>query len=223
MRFCAFRSKLAPRHFMKALVKRHDDRTRFVCNLSHELKSPLTSVIGFADLMHNFHDQVDPACLSDYVARIYDKGKHLERLLTGVLRLFSLDSGNEPWQPRELSLRDSLTRVLLRHEDGIYTKELNLRLQLPDDLLPVRGDQDNLDILLDVLIDNAVKFNRTGGLLSINAENMSSPGSPMVYLQIFNQGQSVPGEYAEDIFQGCSPVIEADSDMPRRAGLGLAT
>lgn len=85
---------------------------------------------GFADLFHNFYDQVDSAHLQEYVARIYDKGKHLERLLTGMLRLFSLDSGNEDWQWPELSLRDSLAQVLQKYEDEIDAKKLEIRVSL---------------------------------------------------------------------------------------------
>ena len=206
-----------------ALVKLHEDRTRFVCNLSHELKTPLTSVLGFADLLHNFYDQVDPARLQEYVARIYDKGKDLERLLTGMLRLFSLDSGNEDWQWQELSLRDFLAQVLQKYEDEIDAKQLDLRVKLQGDLMPIRGDQDKLEVLLDALVDNAVKFNRTDGLLSINAENMTRRGKAMVCLQIFNQGQSVPHEHAEDIFQGYSQLGELDADKPSGVGIGLAT
>ena len=206
-----------------ALVKLHEDRTRFVCNLSHELKTPLTSVLGFADLLHNFYDQVDPARLQEYIARIYDKGKDLERLLTGMLRLFSLDSGNEDWQWQELSLKDSLAQALQKYEDEIDAKQLDLLVQLQGDLMPVRGDQDKLEILLDALVDNAVKFNRSGGLLSINAENMTRRGNSMVYLQIFNQGQSVPQEHAEDIFQGYSQLGELEAGKPSGVGIGLAT
>jgi len=202
-----------------ALVKLHEDRTRFVCNLSHELKTPLTSVLGFADLLHNFYDQVDPARLQEYVGRIYDKGKHLERLLTGMLRLFSLDSGNEDWQWQELSLRDSLAQVLQKYEDEIDARQLDMQ----GDLRPIRGDQDKLELLLAALVDNAVKFNRTGGLLSIKAENTTLRGNAMVYLQVFNQGQSVQHEHAEDIFQGYSQLGDLDADKPSGVGIGLAT
>ncbi len=89
--------------------------------------------------------------------------------------------------------------------------------------MPIRGDQDKLEVLLDALVDNAVKFNRTDGLLSINAENMTRRGKAMVCLQIFNQGQSVPHEHAEDIFQGYSQLGELDADKPSGVGIGLAT
>lgn len=76
------------------LLHLHLDRTRFVCNLSHELKTPLTSILGFADLLVNFFDRIDPRELRDYLGRIHAESLHLERLLKGMLRLFAIDSGS---------------------------------------------------------------------------------------------------------------------------------
>jgi signal transduction histidine kinase len=94
---------------------------------------------------------------------------------------------------------------------------------LPDDLMPIWADQDKLELLIDALIDNAVKFNRHGGRLSIVAGNLTLHGEPALYLQISNQGQTVPRENAEDIFQEYSQLGELDTGKPSGVGVGLAT
>jgi K+-sensing histidine kinase KdpD len=205
------------------LVKLHHQRTHFVCNLSHELKTPLTSVLGFADLLLNFFDQIDLAKMREYICGIYTEGKQLEHLLTGMLRLFSIDSGSESWHWQDLALKDSVTRVLSKHEAEIVTMELILQVHLPDELMTVWGDQDKLDMLFDALVDNAVKFNRQGGRLSIHAANLTLHGQPAVYLQIANQGQTVSREHAEDIFQEYSQLGDLNVGKPRGVGIGLAT
>lgn len=205
------------------LIKIHQDRTRFVCNLSHELKTPLTCVLGFADLLLNFFDQIEVPRMREYIAGIYAEGKHLEYLLTGMLRLFSIDSGSENWHWQNLSLGDGLVRTLVEYEATIIDLDLDLKLHLPDDLMSVWGDQDKLALLLDALVDNAVKFNRPGGALSISAANLTLHGAPAVYLQIVNQGQSVPREHAEDIFQEYSQLGSLDVGKPSGVGIGLAT
>ncbi len=207
----------------KSLMKLHQDRTRFVCNLSHELKTPLTSVLGFSDLLLNFFDQIDDLKLREYVGNIYSEGKHLEHLLTGMLRLFSLDSGSENWDWQELSIEECLLRVLASHDANIVDMALDVKLSIPGDLLPVWCDQDKLELLLDSLIDNAVKFNRPGGFISISAGDLTLHEKPVLYLQIVNQGQSVPRENAEDIFQEYSQLGELDAGKPRGIGIGLAT
>ena len=103
----------------ESLMKLHQDRTRFVCNLSHELKTPLTSVLGFSDLLLNFFDQIEEPKLREYIASIYSEGKHLEHLLTGMLRLFSLDSGSENWNWQALPIATPFRRVLKNHDASI--------------------------------------------------------------------------------------------------------
>jgi signal transduction histidine kinase/DNA-binding response OmpR family regulator len=205
------------------LMKLHQDRTRFVCNLSHELKTPLTSVLGYSDLLVNFFDQIDTPRMREYISGIYEEGKHLEHLLTGMLRLFSLDSGSENWDWQDLSLRESIAHVLNQHEARIAEMELDLQVRLSEEDLRVWGDRGKLELLLDALIDNAIKFNQHGGCLSIITGHLTLHGRATVYLQIANQGQSVPRENAEDIFQEYSQLGELDTGKPSGIGIGLAT
>jgi len=204
------------------LMKLHQDRTRFVCNLSHELKTPLTSVLGFSDLLLNFFDQIETSKLREYITSIYSEGKHLEHLLSGMLRLFSLDSGSENWDWQVVSLPEALSRVLENHDIRIQEMNLNLHVDFPEDLQPVWADQDKLELLFDALVDNAVKFNRQGGLLSVMAGNLTLHGEPALYFQISNQGKTVPRENAEDIFQEYSQLGALDSGKPSGVGVGLA-
>ena len=205
------------------LMKLHQDRTRFVCNLSHELKTPLTSVLGFSDLLLNYFDQIETPKLREYIASIYSEGKHLEHLLTGMLRLFSLDSGSENWDWQVVSLPEALSPVLENHDVRIQEMNLDLHVDFPEDLLSVWADQDKLELLFDALVDNAVKFNREGGRLSVTAGNLMLHGEPTLYLQISNQGKTVPRENAEDIFQEYSQLGELDTGKPSGIGVGLAT
>ncbi len=210
-------------HAHADLMKLHQDRTRFVCNLSHELKTPLTSVLGFSDLLLNFFDQIEAPKMREYISGIYTEGKHLEHLLTGMLRLFSIDSGSEDWHWQSLSLSECFARVLRAHEVEIAEVNLELQVDFPSNLMQVWGDQDKLELLLEALVDNAIKFNCQGGHLSISAANLTLHGKPAVYLQITNQGQSVPRESAYDIFQEYSQLGELDAGKPSGVGIGLAT
>lgn len=205
------------------LMKLHQDRTRFVCNLSHELKTPLTSVLGFSDLLVNFYSQIEEPQLLEYIKSIYSEGKHLEHLLTGMLRLFSLDSGSENWDWQSLSLQDSVARSLMQNEEKIAERQIDVQLSMPEERLSVWCDDEKLDLLLNSLIDNAVKFNKRGGRLSIRAGAMTLLEKPMTYMQIANEGETVSREDAEDIFQEYSQLGALDSGKPSGVGIGLAT
>jgi signal transduction histidine kinase len=180
-------------------------------------------VLGYSDLLVNFFDQIDTPRMREYISGIYEEGKHLEHLLTGMLRLFSLDSGSENWDWQDLSLRESIAHVLNQHEARIAEMELDLQVRLSEEDLRVWGDRGKLELLLDALIDNAIKFNQHGGCLSIITGHLTLHGRATVYLQIANQGQSVPRENAEDIFQEYSQLGELDTGKPSGIGIGLAT
>ncbi len=183
------------------LLTFHNDRNRFVCSLSHELKTPLTTILGFADLMVEQFDQLEPAKLREFLEKIHGDAIRLDELLSGMLRLFSIDSGNEGWHWEELDLTTCIEDSCQKFEVAMVEMDLDLEISLPDELLPVWGDRDKVGLLLDALLDNAVKYNRCGGTIRISAENSSEDGHPQVYLSIANQGQAFPAEYAEDFLQ----------------------
>ncbi len=205
------------------LLHLHRDRTRFVCSLSHELKTPLTSILGFADLLVGFFDQLGPREVRDYLGRIHGESLHLERLLNGMLRLFAIDSGSEHWQWQNVSLPACLDEALAGHLLAVAEKDLVVECTIAPDLAPVWADHDKLLILLDALIDNAVKFNRAGGGIRIRTENRQTDGGRWAYLAIANDGHKVLPEQADLIFQQYSQLGDINTEKPCGVGIGLAT
>jgi signal transduction histidine kinase len=180
-------------------------------------------VLGYSDLLLNFFQQIEEPQLREYIRNIYDEGKHLEHLLTGMLRLFSIDSGSENWDWQNLSLQDKVGNILMQYDEQIADKEIVLDLAMPEETLELWSDPDKLDLLLNALIDNAVKFNKQGGRLSITAGHMTLMEKSVIYMQIYNEGVSVPRERADDIFQEYSQLGALDTGKPSGVGVGLAT
>lgn len=205
------------------LLHLHRDRTRFVCSLSHELKTPLTSILGFSDLLVNFFDQFDRHELREYLGSIHNESLRLEKLISGMLRLFAIDSDREPWHCEDVSLPSCLAEVLEQHAGSLEANRLQVELSLADNLAPVKADRDKLLLLLDALVDNAVKFNRPGGNLRIRAENRAVNGIPSLYLAIANDGRTVLPGQADLIFREYSQLGDLDTDKPCGIGIGLAT
>lgn len=203
------------------LLQLHFERNRFVCNLSHELKTPLTSILGFADLLLNYFEQIGTDELCDYLRRIHGEGLHLERLIDGMLRLFSIDSGSESWRWEAVALAPCLDEVLAGHSLAIAELGLTVERTLAAGLAPVRADRDKLLLLLDALVDNAIKFNRPGGRVRIRAGNREEEGRPCVHLTIANDGHAVPADQAETIFREYAQLGDLEHDKPGGVGIGL--
>ncbi|BCR04390.1 hypothetical protein DESUT3_14590 [Desulfuromonas versatilis] len=204
------------------LVSFNQTRSRLVCNLSHELNTPLTTILGFSDLILNFAEQIEAGDLRDYLGKIHRESRHMERLIAGMLRLFTFDSGQEEWRPAPVSLGEVIQGVLSEEQTRIAALQLQLQLQLAPEMEPLYADPGKVRLLVGSLVDNAIKFNRAGGVLSIQAQPRLVEGQNRVYLRVHNDGRSIPPEAEQDIFEQYTQLGDIDTDKPQGVGIGLA-
>lgn len=204
------------------LVRMNRARTRLVCNLSHELKTPLTSIMGYVDLSLSFFDKMSGEEVKDNLEQVKEEGYRLERLITGMLRLFSIESEREVWRWKSFGVAWPIADALQYYKGKVGERGLVTDLDLADDLPEVYGDQEKFGMALNSLIDNAIKFNRNGGLVRIKAEEKLYEDHKYVYLQIYNQGQKVPLEAHETIFNSYTQLGNIDTEKPHGVGIGLA-
>ena len=196
-------------------------RSRLVCNLSHELKTPLTSVLGYVDLALSFFDQLDAAALGEYLQQVHDQGSHMARLIDGMLTLFTLDAGGGEWRLEELSLPQVLGQCLVERQGDCQAAALKVETdhgQQP----PVYADRELLRVLLGALLDNAIKFNRPQGRLSLRSHLQNRDGVDYVYLQLHNDGRGIPPQAQQLIFQQYVQLGDINTDKPQGVGIGLA-
>ncbi len=204
------------------LVRMNRARTRLVCNLSHELKTPLTSIMGYVDLSLSFFDKLSVDELKENLTQVREEGRRLERLITGMLRLFSIESEREVWRWKSFGVAWPIADALQYFDRKMKERSLATQLELDDDLPEIYGDQEKFGMALNSLIDNAIKFNRDGGLVRVRAEVRRYDGLQYIYLQVFNQGQTVPLEAHETIFNSYTQLGDIDTEKPHGVGIGLA-
>jgi signal transduction histidine kinase/FixJ family two-component response regulator len=204
------------------LVKFNKARSKLVCNLSHELKTPLTSILGFVDLIINFFDHIDRDELRDYLGKVHSESLHMEKLISGMLRLFTIDSGGEQWDWRSFSIEGLLSEAMNRKGYEINEKEITTRVEIPPDLRDIYGDPEKVAMLINALVDNAVKFNRPGGGILVRLENRLVEERPHVYMKIHNDGLAVPPEASEDVFNEYTQLGDINTEKPTGVGIGLA-
>lgn len=216
---------VAELHGSRVAVERSNDRlehqlrsrSRLVCNLSHELKTPLTSVLGYIDLALNHFDQLDAEELFAYLQRVHDEGMQMEHLINGMLTLFSLESGSGRWDWQPVDFAGLLDEALQARRGDIEQLGLQMDCGCPSEIPSLPGDPERLRYLLAALLDNAIKFNRPGGALEISLQDDGSG----LELRIFNEGTPVPQDAAEVIFEQYTQLGDIESGKPRGVGIGL--
>jgi len=209
-------------HTNEDLVRVNRARTRLVCNLSHELKTPLTSIMGYVDLTLSFFDKLSAEEIKENLIDVHGEGQRLEKLITGMLRLFSIESEREVWRWKSFGVPWSIADAFQYYSSKMTERNLVTEIDLQDDLPEIYGDQEKFGMAFNSLIDNAIKFNRDGGLVRITATVKVFEGLDYIYLQVFNQGQAVPPRAHETIFDSYTQLGDIDTEKPHGVGIGLA-
>ena len=194
-------------------------KSEFIANASHELRTPLNSIIGFSKLLSEHEErklsQVD---ISGYANNILDAAGYLLLVINNILDISELPSGKCTLDDREVNLRELLTECIssfrLMAEDANVTLSDNIDANLPK----VRGNGEKLRQVFTNLISNALKFTRSGGTVSVEANSLPEGGA-MVHI-----GDTGVGMSEEDIAVALTPSGQVDLTRARSrdgAGLGL--
>jgi PAS domain S-box-containing protein len=184
----------------------------FLSMTSHELRTPITVVQGFASTLVNRWDKLSDADRRSAVATVADRAQSLGRLVDNLLY-----SRTVPATPEVTIERFDLRRLLLGAGEGFsgLSERHTLRLEVPDDLPPALGDTMATEIIVGQLLENAFKYSPDGGVVLISAE----PGGEEITVRVSDAGVGIaPGDH-ERIFDR---FVQGDAgDRRRFGGLGL--
>ncbi len=195
-------------------VQREQLRREFSANVSHELKTPLTSISGFAELM--MQDLVPPDKSREFAGDIYRESVRLISLINDIIELSQLDEQTVSPEKEDVDLYVIAEDVLDSLESEARKKDVTL--SLTGDRAVVRGIPNYVDEIVYNLCDNAVKYNRQGGSVTVNVEKTEKS----VVLSVRDTGIGIPDEYRERIFERFYRVDSARSNEIPGTGLGLS-
>ena len=198
-----------------ALDKLESSRRSFVANVSHELKTPMTSIAGFID---GVLDGTIPKSKQDYYLKIVsDEVRRLSRLVVAMLNMSKIESGDFEMKPKNYNLTDQIINVLLNFEQKIEKNNIEIKGLDEIDQIYVNADTDMVYQIIYNLFDNAVKFTNEGGYIKIGATQMAD----FVQVSIKNSGVGINSAELSRIFERFYKVDKSRSLDSNGAGLGL--
>ena len=197
-----------------SLAKSEQRRTEFIANVSHELKTPMTTIAGFADGI--LDGTIPPDKEQQYLQVISSETRRLSRLVRSMLDLSRLQSDERAAQ-QQFDISETMLQVLVSLESKITAKNLDVDTQLPDNPVQVWGDQDAITQVCYNLLDNAIKFSPEGGTLSIAITTKGSKA----YTSIRNQGETIAPEELPLVFDRFHKTDHSRSADRDGVGLGL--
>ena len=189
-------------------------RKEFSANVSHELKTPLTSISGYAEIMKN--GMVRPADIPLFSERIYKEARRLITLVEDIIKLSKLDEESVELEKEDVDLFE-LTREIVSSL-APQASQKRVRMELTGEPVKYYGIRQILDEMIYNVCENAVKYNNDGGRVSIWVGNTLE--GPKV--SVSDTGIGIPKEHHERIFERFYRVDKSHSKERGGTGLGLS-
>lgn len=195
-------------------LQRETLRREFTANVSHELKTPLTSISGFAEILRD--GMVQGADVEKFAGRIFDEAQRLITLVSDVIKISQLDEGQLPYVRETVELQELVRTMFDRLHHAADKAGVTLTLEgEPAALSTVRPI---LEEVLFNLCDNAIKYNRPGGRVTVHTGRQDD----RVVLAISDTGIGIPPAHQQRIFERFYRVDKSHSKEIGGTGLGLS-
>jgi len=208
---------LAFNNMASSLQKSEYQRQEFVANVSHELKTPMTTIGGYIDgILDGTIPQEDHR---RYMQLVSDETKRLNRLVRSMLDISRLqDQGGIPEEKKtRFDIEECAGQVLISFEQKILQKGVNVEVSMPEHPVYTIANQDYITQVIYNLLDNAVKFCPEAGTIGLSVKE----GSTKAYVCIYNDGETIPAEELPLVFDRFHKMDKSRSQNRDGWGLGL--
>ncbi len=207
--------------FVTTIRKQHRDivksakmRQEFTANVSHELKTPLTSIMGYAELIEN--GMAAEEDVPRFAGGIRNSAARLLTLINDTIRLSELDDGNQKTDVEQLNLYEMAQYCVEMMEMSASKHDVTIELKGQECF--VTGDRQQLEELLYNLCDNAIRYNNAGGKVMVEVQTVEGAS----VLIVRDTGIGIPKEHQGRIFERFYRVDKSRSKSTGGTGLGLA-
>jgi signal transduction histidine kinase len=196
----------------ESLEKVENNRRDFISNVSHELRSPITSIKGF---IAGIIDGVIPKDKEGYyLERVYNEIKRLTRLINDLLDLSAIEAGKLKFNMKKININELIRVCIINSEQNIKEKEILLKVELQKEKCYVNADEDKTMQVITNLLDNAIKYCGNNGIIKISTYNKGTK----VFVQIYNNGPKIDDEEIRNIW---NRFYKSDKSRTNKVSTGL--
>ena len=215
--------RLAAEEAMVAAESANKAKSTFLSNMSHDIRTPMNAVIGFATLALTNVDNTEK--VRDYLGKILSSSNHLLSLINDILDMSRIESGKIQLEEQEVNLSDMLHDLKNIISGQIHAKQLELYMDVMDVTdEDVFCDKTRLNQVLLNLLSNAIKFTLPGGTISIRIVQLPNApkGKGLYEIQVKDTGIGMSQEFADKIFEPFERERTSTVSKIQGTGLGMA-
>jgi len=207
---------------LRAMRKLDEMKSELISVVAHDVRTPLTSIISFAEILADDFEEIEPEMRKSYLERIVREANRLNRLTSDYLDLAKIEAGR-----LSLKIETVDPEVLVRESCEAFEGQaaahgIRLRAVARASPGPLRADRDRLLQVLANLLSNALKFTPEGGEIRVGLERAELPGPrPAAAFEVADTGSGIPPEDLDKLFRKFAQAGAAVAGRPRGTGLGL--
>ncbi len=198
------------------LIELNQKKDKFFSIVSHDLKSPFNSLLGFSSQLYDGMDDFSDEEKKKYIGYINDSSKHLFNLVQNLLSWALIQRGKEKYEPQNYNLKEFSEQIISILRGNAVKKNISLRNEINPDHI-IYADDDMLTSILQNLISNAIKFTNLGGKIDVT----SILKDEMVHVSIKDNGVGMDQHALQKIFQIESKHSTAGTADEHGTGFGL--
>lgn len=196
----------------------------FAANASHELRTPLSAIRAAVETLMQVDPAQDADIAKDFLAVIDRHSERMQAMVADLLDLSRLESASRQFEPASINLREVLNDLRTRFDEKVRARRLHWEAEVPDALSSVVVNPYLLRLVLDNLVDNAIKFTDPGGQVRVACRRIDGePNAPShIAIEVSDTGCGIPEAEQNRVFERFYQVERARSGSLRGTGLGLS-
>ncbi len=203
-------------HMAESLDNYETMRNTFISNVSHDLRTPMTSISGFVDGI--LDGVIPPEKHSYYLGIVSSEVKRLSRLVASLLELSRIQAGERKFNPAPFDVCELARQIIISFEKNIDDKRLEVEFECDRDNMTVNADRDAIYQVVYNLCDNAIKFSREGGLFSLKIKTLKNK---KILISVYNEGQGIGEDDLPYVFERFYKSDKSRGLNKTGVGLGL--
>lgn len=197
--------------------KGEEDIRRSLSNIAHDLKTPLTVLLGYIEIVNNNND-MDIKERERLLKKIGEKGKAILHIIDEFFILSKLENNEENIELIKVNISEVIKENIISYYETFQKEGLELELNIPKEDLFVRGDRSSIDRVLNNLISNGIKYGNKGGVIGINLyENKS-----IINIEVWDKGKGINIEDKDKVFDRLYTGDKSRNRNVSGSGLGLS-
>jgi signal transduction histidine kinase len=190
--------------------------------VSHDLRTPMTGILGYAYMLHEGVETLDPKSQREYLSVVIKEGERLTRLINDLLDLQRFEAGRMELEMEEIDLADLLDDAARVFTITMDNQGLRFEREASAGPLTVSGHKDRLEQVIANLLSNAIKYTGPGGAVTLRAERTAADGRGEIKVTVTDTGRGIAREFHDGVFDKFQQAQRRAAGPGEGSGLGLA-